>query len=182
MSRVLSAQVSLRAGTLDDVESIAAIYAGQVATGTASFEYVAPSVDEMKRRYQSITAAGYPYFVAESEAGIVGYSVAGPYRSRPGYRYTVEDSVYVTPAAAGQGTGRRLLSRLIEACTERGDRLMVAVIGDVSNTASIALHRALGFVEIGRMPGVGWKFDRWLESVLMQRPLGAGCTRPPAQD
>lgn len=179
MSTVRSAQATLREATLGDIEQVAQIYAAEVATGTASFEYVAPSVQEMERRYQSITAAGYPYFVAECEGGIVGYSFASPYRSRPGYRYTVEDSVYVAPAASGRGTGRRLLSRLIEACTERGDRLMVAVIGDVSNTASVALHRGLGFIEVGRMPGVGWKSGRWLESVLMQRPLGAGCTRPP---
>jgi len=87
--------------------------------------------------------------------------------------------VYVAPSAGGRGTGRALLSRLIEACSERGDRLMVAVIGDVSNAASLALHRALGFTEVGRMPGVGWKFGRWIESVLMQRPLGVGATRPP---
>ena len=173
--------VALRPATRDDVAQIAALYAEQVATGTASFEYVPPSPAEMGRRYDAIVAAGYPYFVAENGTGaICGYCFASAYRPRPGYRYTVEDSVYVAPAAAGRGTGRRLLARLIEACTQRGDRLMVAVIGDVGNTASIALHRALGFVEVGRMPGVGWKFGRWIESMLMQRALGAGCTHPPA--
>jgi len=180
MNAALSVAVSLRSAAVHDVEQITQIYAEQVASGAASFEYVAPSVLEMRRRFKSISAAGYPYFVAENgEGAIVGYCYASAYRPRPGYRYTVEDSVYVAPAAGGRGTGRRLLSRLIEACTQRGDRLMVAVIGDVGNAASIALHRSLGFVEVGRMPGVGWKFGRWIESMLMQRPLGAGSTRPP---
>jgi L-amino acid N-acyltransferase YncA len=172
--------VSLRVATATDVPAIANIYGEQVATGTASFEYEPPTVAEMRRRYEAIVAAGYPYFVAEDGDGtVVGYSFASAYRLRPGYRYTVEDSVYVAPAAGGCGAGRALLSRLIEACSERGDRLMVAVIGDVANAASIALHRALGFTEVGRMPGVGWKFGRWIESVLMQRALGAGTTHPP---
>lgn len=174
--------VSLRAAARSDAAQITPIYAEQVERGSASFEYVAPSVAEIERRYDAIIAAGYPYFVAEDGAGaLVGYSFASAYRARPGYRYTVEDSVYVASAAAGHGIGRALLARLIEACTQRGDRLMVAVIGDVGNAASIALHRSLGFVEVGRMPGVGWKFGRWIESMLMQRALGAGCTRPPAQ-
>jgi L-amino acid N-acyltransferase YncA len=173
--------VSLRVAARSDVAQIAAIYGEQVAGGTSSFEYLAPSVAEMERRYDAIVGAGYPYFVAQSgEGAVIGYSFASVYRSRPGYRYTVEDSVYVSASARGQGTGRALLARLIEACTERGDRLMVAVIGDVGNAASIAVHRGLGFVEIGRMPGVGWKFGRWIESMLMQRPLGAGAAGAPA--
>jgi L-amino acid N-acyltransferase YncA len=176
----LAVPVSLRAATAADVPAIAKIYGEQVATGTATFEYEPPTVAEILRRYEATVAAGYPYFVAEDVGGaVVGYSFASAYRPRPGYRYTVEDSVYVTPGAGGRGTGRALLARLIDACSERGDRLMVAVIGDVSNAASIALHRALGFAEVGRMPGVGWKFGCWIESVLMQRPLGAGTTRPP---
>jgi len=175
-------RVNLRTAARTDLAQITAIYAEQVASGTASFEYVPPAVAEMACRYDAIVAAGYPYFVAENDQGvIVGYSFASAYRPRPGYRYTVEDSVYVAPAAAGRGTGRTLLTRLIEACTQRGDRLMVAVIGDVGNAASIALHRALGFVDVGRMPGVGWKFGRWIESLLMQRALGGGCTRPPTR-
>jgi L-amino acid N-acyltransferase YncA len=182
MKPPLALEVSLRPAVRADVAQIAAIYAEQVRNGTASFEYEPPTAAAMGRRYDAIIAAGYPYFVAENGDGvIVGYSFASVYRPRPGYRYTVEDSVYVAPEAGGRGTGRRLLSRLIEACTQRGDRLMVAVIGDVGNAASIALHRALGFVEVGRMPGVGWKFDRWLESMLMQRPLGPGAARPPAR-
>ena len=173
--------VALRAATPADVPAIAAIYGEQVARGTASFEYDPPTPAEMLRRYDAIVSDGYPYFVAEEAGGVVGYSFASAYRSRPGYRFTVEDSVYVAPAAAGRGIGRALLARLIEACAERGDRLMVAVIGDVANAASIALHRRLGFAEVGRMPGVGCKFGRWIESILMQRPLGAGTNEPPAR-
>jgi phosphinothricin acetyltransferase len=182
MTGLRSSGVTLRAAARADLTQITAIYAEQVACGSASFEYTPPSIAEMERRYDAIAAAGYPYFVAESGQGVtVGYSFASAYRSRPGYRYTVEDSVYVAPAAAGCGIGRMLLARLIEACTQRGDRLMVAVIGDVGNAASVALHRALGFVDVGRMPGVGWKFGLWIESLLMQRPLGAGCTQPPTR-
>ena len=176
------APITLRAAVRGDLVQIAPIYAEHVHYGTASFEYDPPSVGEMERRYDAILAAGYPYFVAEDHAGaVLGYSYASAYRNRPGYRYTVEDSVYVASAAWGRGVGRALLSRLIQACTERGDRLMVAVIGDVSNLSSIALHRRQGFVEVGRMPGVGWKFERWMESVVMQRPLGEGSTLPPAR-
>jgi phosphinothricin acetyltransferase len=182
MTAPAPADVQLRAARRGDVPQITRIYAEQVATGTASFEYAPPAVSEMERRYDAIVAAGYPYFVAANGAGeIIGYSFASGYRARPGYRYTVEDSVYVAPAASRRGTGRALLARLIEACTARGDRLMVAVIGDVGNAASIALHRRLGFITVGPMPGVGWKFDRWIESVLLQRPLGPGATCPPTR-
>jgi phosphinothricin acetyltransferase len=122
--------------------------------------------------------AGFPWYVADDErSGVVGYTFASSYRPRPGYRYTVE--ALRRSRRGGPRIGGALLARLIEACTARGDRLMVAVIGDVANLASIAVHRRLGFVEIGRMPGVGWKFDRWVESVLMQRALGAGTATPP---
>ncbi len=177
----LPPRVSLRAAAAADVPAIARIYREQVATGTASFEYDPPAVGEMMRRYEVSVAAGFPWFVADDDtAGVVGYTFASPYRPRPGYRYTVEDSVYVAAGAAGRGIGGALLAQLIEACTARGDRLMVAVIGDVANGASIAVHRRQGFAAIGRMPGVGWKFDRWIESVLMQRVLGEGTTAPPA--
>jgi len=177
----LPPRVSLRTAAAADVPAIAAIYGEQVATGTASFEYDPPAVAEMMCRYDASVTAGFPWFVADDDqAGVIGYTFASPYRPRPGYRYTVEDSVYVAPAAAGRGIGAALLARLIEACTARGDRLMVAVIGDVANGASIAVHRKLGFVEVGRMPGVGWKFDLWIESVLMQRALGEGAAAAPA--
>ena len=170
----------LRAAVPADVPTIAAIYGEQVATGTSSFEYDRPSVAEMTRRYEASVTAGFPWFVAEDDAeGVVGYTFASPYRPRPGYRYTVEDSVYVSPSAQRQGVGRALLEALIEGCTDRGFRQMIAVIGDVENTPSIALHRAAGFSHAGHLKDVGRKFDRWIDSILMQRPLGAGGTTPP---
>jgi phosphinothricin acetyltransferase len=126
----------------------------------------------MRRRYAAIHAAGYPYLVAEDTDGVLGYAYASAYRSRPAYRYTVENSVYVDAAAVGRGVGRRLLTALIDECTRRGFRQMLAVIGDSGNAASIGLHRACGFTECGTLRSVGFKFGRWVDSVLMQRALG----------
>ena len=155
----------------DDVASIAPIYAESVATGTASWEVEPPSVEEFAARRREILAKAFPYFVAELDGNVVGYSYASSYRSRIGYRFTIEDSVYVSPAAAGRGIGKALLNRLVEACRERGFRSMVAVIGDSNNRASIALHEACGFHLVGVFPELGFKFDRWLDSVQMMRRL-----------
>lgn len=155
----------------DDVASIAPIYAESVATGTASWEVEPPSVEEFAARRREILAKAFPYFVAELDGNVVGYSYASSYRSRIGYRFTIEDSVYVSPAAAGRGVGKALLNRLVEACRERGFRSMVAVIGDSNNRASIALHEACGFHLVGVFPELGFKFDRWLDSVQMMRRL-----------
>jgi phosphinothricin acetyltransferase len=151
-----------------------------VATGAATFELVRPTVEEMARRHAEITEAGYPFFVVASPAQeVVGYAYASAYRARPAYRFTVEDSIYLSPAAAGRGLGGRLLAALIDACTARGDRQMIAVIGGADNAASIAVHARAGFVEAGRLSAVGRKFERWVDTVLMQRPLGEGATSPP---
>jgi phosphinothricin acetyltransferase len=174
---------ALRRALPEDVAAITAIYADHVATGTASFELAPPSLDEMARRYARLSDAGFPYIVAhDASERVVGYAYASAYRTRPGYRYTVEDSVYVAVDAAGNGIGRRLLAALIDACAARGDRQMIAIIGGSDNFASIALHARLGFVEAGRLAGVGRKFDRWIDSVLMQRPLAEGAlSAPPAR-
>ncbi len=174
----------LRPALPEDVAAIAAIYAHHVATGTASFELDAPTTDEIARRYSTLTAAGYPYIVAHDlNERVVGYAYASAYRPRPAYRYTVEDSVYVAADATGQRIGRRLLAALIDLCVARGDRQMIAIIGGASNRASIALHARLGFVEAGRLVGVGRKLDRWIDSVLMQRPLGeAALSAPPPRE
>jgi len=164
-----------------DIPEITAIYGESVANGTASFELTPPSVEEMGRRFGALRDATYPWLTAVSESGLVGYAYAGPYRPRPGYGNTVEDSVYVAPEAQGHGIGRALLAALIERCTTDGFRQMIAVIGDSGNTASIRLHQALGFAPIGRFSAVGWKHGRWLDSVLMQRPLGTGATAPPTR-
>jgi phosphinothricin acetyltransferase len=162
-----------------DVPRIAAIYAHHVLTGLASFEVVPPDAAEMARRRASVLDWELPYFVAEDEGGILGYAYAAPYRTRIGYRYTVEDSIYVDPAAVGRGVGRRLLEHLIEGCAACGCRQMVAVIGDTGNAASIRLHEACGFARVGMLPSVGFKFGRWVDSVLMQRGLGDGDRSPP---
>jgi phosphinothricin acetyltransferase len=171
--------MDIREATAADLPAIQAIYAHHVLHGLASFEIVPPSVEDIRSRFESITAAGYPYLVATEDAAVLGYAYASAYRTRPGYRYTVEDSVYVASDLAGRGIGRRLLTRLIDACERRGYRQMLAVIGDSANTASIELHRACGFTYAGTLNAVGFKFGRWVDSVLMQRPLGASDrTRP----
>ena len=171
----------LRSATVADIAAIAAIYRPAVLTGTASFELEPPDEAEMRRRFAAITEAGYPYFVAEIDGRVVGYAYAGAYRTRPAYRFTVENSVYIVPEAQGQGVGAMLLKALIEAATAKGYRLMVAVIGDSRNQASITLHRNAGFTFCGTIHSVGYKFGRWLDSVIMELPLGEGDSSPPRE-
>ncbi|BCM86099.1 GNAT family N-acetyltransferase [Methylobacterium indicum] len=163
----------------DDVAAITAIYAQAVATGRASFEIDPPDEAEMARRRAALVESGYPYLVAERAGAVVAYAYAGPYRTRPAYRGTLENSVYVRPDQAGRGLGRRLMERLIAEATEAGFRQMVAVIGDSANAASIGLHAALGFRHVGVLTSVGWKHGTWLDTVLMQRALGPGDGAPP---
>jgi len=174
------AKATLRAATASDVAAIAAIYRPAVLHGTASFELDPPDEPEMLRRFEAVSGAGYPYFVAELDGRVVGYAYASAYRTRPAYRFTVEDSVYIGPEAQGKGIGAMLLRALIEASTAKGYRLMVAVIGDSRNFASIALHRSAGFTFCGTIHSVGYKFGRWLDSVIMELPLGEGDRSAPA--
>lgn len=169
----------IRPAALADVDAVNAIYGHSVLHETASWELTPPDVNEMQRRMQSIFEQGYPYFVAEHAGQVVGYSYASSYRPRPGYRFTVEDSIYVTPAYQRRGIARQLLTTVVDACTARNFRQMIAVIGDSSNYASIELHRRLGFVQVGLLPTIGFKFGRWLDGVLMQRALGVGSTMLP---
>ena len=171
--------LSIRPATPADIPAIARIYAHSVRTGTASFELEPPDEAEMTRRMQTLLDSGYPYIAAEIDNGLAGYAYAGPYRPRPAYRYSVEDSIYIDPTAQRKGVGRALLENLIEECTRRGFRQMIAVIGDSAQTPSIELHRALGFRMIGNIENVGYKFGRWLDTVLMQRALGPGATTVP---
>ncbi|MBB3931905.1 phosphinothricin acetyltransferase [Kaistia hirudinis] len=173
--------VSIRPVRDADLAAITAIYGLSVATGTASFELEPPDLDEMRRRRDTLLAGGFPYLVAEAEEGILGYAYAGPYRPRPAYRATVEDSIYLAAAAQGRGIGRLLLAALIEAAEAGGFRQMVAVIGDSRHQASIRLHAALGFRLVGILENVGFKHGRWLDSVLMQRSLGSGAEEPPTR-
>ena len=172
--------VAVRAATVADVGTIADIYAPYVAHGTASFELAPPTVNEMKGRLKAALANDYPYLVAHRANRIIGYAYAGPYRTRPAYRHTVENSVYVDSEEIGRGVGSMLLATLIVQCEARGYRQMIAIIGGSDNAASIRLHARQGFVEAGRLVGVGRKFDRWVDTVLMQRSLGEGIRTPPA--
>jgi phosphinothricin acetyltransferase len=171
--------VTVRPAALADIPAITRIYTHAVDHGTASFELTAPDQDEMTRRFNELTSGGFPYLVALSNGAVVGYAYAGPYRARPAYRFTVENSIYVAPDSYRRGVGKALLDALIETCTERGFRLMVAVIGDSNQAASIGLHEAAGFKHAGVFENIGYKFDRWLDSVLMQRALGPGASKPP---
>ena len=164
----------VRASRAEDVPAIQAIYAHHVLHGLASFEEIPPDVQEMGRRREEILGRGLPYLVATIDGLVVGYAYASPYRTRSAYRYTLEDSVYIAPDRLGRGIGRALLGALIPLCEAAGYRQIVAVIGDSGNAGSIGLHAAFGFARVGALPSVGFKLGRWVDSVLMQRPLGPG--------
>jgi phosphinothricin acetyltransferase len=171
--------VTIRPATSADIPAVSHIYAYAVEHGTASFELSAPDQAEMTRRFNELTTNGFPYLVALVDGAVVGYAYAGPYRARPAYRFTVENSVYVAHDSHRRGIGKILLKALIEACTEKGFRLMVAVIGDSTQAASIGLHEAANFEHVGVFRNIGYKFGRWLDTVLMQRALGPGAGKPP---
>jgi phosphinothricin acetyltransferase len=168
------AAISIRPVEAADLDAIQRIYAHHVLHGLASFEETPPDAAELGRRWRAIADHGLPYLCAVDGGTIVGYAYAGPYRPRSAYRFSVEDSVYVAPGAAGRGVGRALLRALIEICTALGKRQMIAVIGDSGNEASIGLHRACGFEPTGTFRAIGFKHGRWVDSVLMQRALGPG--------
>jgi phosphinothricin acetyltransferase len=149
-----------------------------VLEGLASFEYEPPGEAEMRRRFDAIVTGGYPYVVAELDGRLIGYAYASAFRTRPGYRFAVENSVYVATDVQRSGAGKALLAELIARCTAAGFRQMIAVIGDSGNAASIGLHRRLGFTYCGVIHSLGWKHGRWLDSVYMQRALGEGDTTP----
>lgn len=172
----------IRPSTPADVPSMAGIYGHHVRHGTGTFELDPPDEDEMSRRRDDIVDKGLPWLVAEAGGRVLGYAYANHFRPRRAYRYCLEDSVYVAPQAQGRGIGRLLLAELLGRCTALGARQVLAVIGDADNRGSIALHAALGFGHTGVLHASGWKFDRWLDVVLMQRALGLGDHRPPADD
>ena len=162
-----------------DVAVIAAIYGQHVLHGTASFETTAPEPDEIARRRQEVLARRLPYVVAELNGVVAGFAYASTYRPRPAYRYTVEDSVYLHPDMQGRGLGRLLLTELLRHCEAGTWRQMIAVIGDSTNRPSIRLHETLGFQHVGVLRSVGFKFGRWLDTVVMQRALSLGDEQPP---
>ena len=158
----------------DDVPAITRIYGHHVLHGLASFEEKAPATEEMARRRAAYLAGGYPYIVAERSGRLVGYAYAAAYRVRRAYRFAVENSIYIDHEDRAGGIGSALMPALIERCAARGFRQMIAVIGDSANTASIGLHAKFGFRTVGTFTAIGWKHGRWVDSVLMQRALGAG--------
>jgi L-amino acid N-acyltransferase YncA len=170
---------AIRPATEADLPSITGIYEHAVRYGTATFELIPPDLAEMTRRYRALMDGGYPYLVAEVEGEVIGYAYAGPYRPRPAYRFTVENSIYLKPAIHRRGIGLLLLQRLLGECTARGYRQVVAVIGDSANAGSVGVHTRCGFQMIGTHPNVGLKFGRWLDTVMMQLALGEGATTVP---
>ncbi len=177
----MSALPVIRAALESDLEGVRAIYTPEVLEGTASFELEPPDLAELTARWRAVRAAGLPYVVAELEGRVAGYAYAGPYRTRAGYRHTCEDSVYVARSARRLGLGRLLLERVIVGASESGRRQMVAIIGDSAHLASIRLHERAGFRLVGALQDVGCKFGRWLDTVIMQRPLGEGAASVPDQ-
>ena len=170
---------NIRPAAPGDLAAITRIYGEAVAHGTASFEIAPPDNAEMARRQQALLTKGYPYLVAERADAVAGFAYAGPYHARPAYRWSVEDSIYVAPEFHRRGVGLLLMGRLIAEVETLGFRQMIAVIGDSANAASIALHAAVGFRRIGTLQSVGFKHGRWLDTVLMQRPLGSADSTPP---
>ena len=160
----------VRASTPADMADVTAIYAEFVETSTATFEIVAPDKSEMLRRRQAVLDRDLPYLVAELEGYLVGFCYASQFRPREGYRFTVEDSIYVRPDCIGHGVGKRLLAELISECQAKGCHSMVACICGV-NVSSVALHASLGFKEVGLLPEAGCKFGEWMRLLIMQRPL-----------
>jgi len=178
-------EVVVRPARAEDLPPVREIYAHHVLNGLASFEEAPPDLAEINRRFEATQARGLPYLVAEAapqegvSSEILGYAYAGPYRPRPAYRFSVENSVYVAPGLEGRGVGRALLEELILRCTALGLRQMIAVVGDSGHLPSIAFHESLGFTQIGTLRAVGFKFGRWVDSVILQRALGDGGETPP---
>jgi L-amino acid N-acyltransferase YncA len=169
----------VRPAAPEDLPAIQAIYAHHVATGLASFEEIAPSLEELRRRYDEVMQCGLPYLAAELAGALAGYGYCTLYRARSAYRFTLEDSVYVRQDMVGRGVGATLLAELIRRCEALNYRQMIAVIGDSANAASIGLHASQGFLRVGTLRSCGYKLGRWVDSVLMQRALGAGDATPP---
>lgn len=164
----------VRPAAPQDIPAIQSIYAHHVLHGLASFEEAPPPLEEMQRRFEDVTGRGLPYLVAEEAGEVLGYGYCAPYRSRSAYRYALEDSVYVKEGRQGKGIGKALLAELIRVCEGLNYRQVIAVIGDSANLPSVALHASLGFVRAGNLRSTGYKFGRWVDSVLMQLPLGPG--------
>jgi L-amino acid N-acyltransferase YncA len=169
----------IRPATVGDSPGLAAIYGHHVLHGFGTFEEIAPDAEEMSARMTAVVRRGLPYLVAEIDGTVRGFAYAGPFRTRTAYRFTVEDSVYVAPGDQGRGIGKALLGAVIAACEPLGLREMIAMIGDSANAGSVGVHRACGFAHAGVLSAAGYKAGRWVDVVMMQRPLNAGSSLPP---
>ena len=169
----------LRPSQAADIPAITALYAHHVLHGTGTFELEPPDEADMARRHADVTGKGLPWLVAQDASGVIGYAYANHFRPRRAYRFCLEDSIYLAPAAQGLGVGRLLLAELMARCEALGARQMLAVIGDAANAGSIGVHRSLGFEHTGVLKASGWKFGRWLDVILMQKALGTGAATDP---
>ena len=174
-----STALLIRPSTAADVPALAAIYTHHVLHGTGTFELESPDDAEMARRRDDVLAKGLPWLVAQQGPRVLGYAYANHFKPRRAYRFCLEDSVYLAPEAQGQGLGRLLLAELMARCEAAGTRQMIAIIGDSANLGSIGVHRTLGFEHVGVMKAAGWKFERWLDVVVMQKSLGLGSSAVP---
>lgn len=179
MSQASPSGLHIRPATAADMDAVRGIYAHYVQHTRFTYEEVAPDHGEISRRWRATVDGGYPYLVADLDGEVAGYAYAGPFRLRDAYRFTVENSVYIRPLAVRRGVGSALMTRLIDACESCGFRQMIAVIGDDANHGSVMLHRKCGFTLIGVMPASGYKHGRWVDTTIMQRPLGPGGDTPP---
>lgn len=172
--------ITIRPSSAADVPAITAIYGWNVLHGTGTFELDPPDAAEMARRREDVLGKGLPWLVAERAGEVLGYAYANHFRPRKAYRFCLEDSIYLSDAARGQGVGKALLAELLTLCEALGARQMLAVIGDSANAGSIGVHRSLGFEPVGLVKSAGWKFDGWRDVVMMQRALGPGDSTVPA--
>lgn len=171
--------ITIRPSTDADIGAITRIYGHHVLHGTGTFETTPPSEDDMRARRADVLGKDLPWLVAERDGQVLGFAYGNWFKPRPAYRFSVEDSIYLAPEAAGQGVGKALLSELLQRLEAGGIRKVMAVIGDSANAGSVGVHTALGFSRVGVVANCGWKFDRWLDIVLMEKTLGDGATTPP---
>ena len=171
----------IRPSTDDDLAAITRIYTHHVLHGTGTFETTPPTEAEMAQRRADVLGKGLPWLVVEDKGQVLGYAYGNWFKPRPAYRFSVEDSIYLAPEAAGQGLGRLLLAELLAVLQRAGIRKVMAVIGDSGNAGSVGVHRTLGFTPVGTVPACGWKFGRWLDIVIMEKPLGEAHHTPPLE-
>lgn len=170
----------IRPAADSDLATITRIYAHHVLHGTGTFETTPPEEADMATRRADVLTKGLPYLVLEDGSGVIGFAYCNWFKPRPAYRYSAEDSIYLAPKASGKGLGRLMLTELMAQAERCGVRKLIAVIGDSNNISSIGVHRSCGFTQVGVLRSCGWKFDRWLDVVLMECPLGLGDTSAPA--